>query len=120
MSNVECHCYGGGLYGHSSYCYEGINLYIESLRKSCEDHNLYAESLRKSSEDHKADADHRALVNADLIRKIESSKKKEEALEMVVSCAQDVIDFWPQFSFKTIRIMVKKMDALKQALELSK
>jgi hypothetical protein len=47
-------------------------------------------------------------------------KSRLEALEMVASCAKDVIDYWPNMSFKTIRIMIPKMENLKQALSLLK
>lgn len=43
-----------------------------------------------------------------------------EALELVASYAKDVIDYWPNMSFKTIRIMIPKMQALKEALEMLK
>jgi len=48
------------------------------------------------------------------------AEKKLEALELVASYAKDVIDFWPSMSFKTIRFMIPKMDALKEALSLVK
>jgi hypothetical protein len=48
------------------------------------------------------------------------AERKLEALELVASYAKDVIDFWPSMSFKTIRFMIPKMDALKEALSLVK
>lgn len=45
-------------------------------------------------------------------------EKLEEAKELALSCAKDVIDFWPKFSFRTIRIMAAKMENLKQALDM--
>jgi hypothetical protein len=45
---------------------------------------------------------------------------KLESLELVASCAKDVVDYWPNMSFKTIRIMIPKMQALKEALEMLK
>ena len=80
----------------------------------------YTEGLRKALDNAKGSADHRALVIGDLTRKLESEKKRSEALEMVASCAKDVVDYWPQFSFKTIRIMMAKMENLKQALAMLK
>jgi len=55
-----------------------------------------------------------------VIMERDSLKARQEALELVVSCAKDVVDFWPQFSFRSIRIMVGKMETLKQALDLLK
>jgi hypothetical protein len=42
------------------------------------------------------------------------------AIELAILCAKDVVDYWPQFSFRTIRIMAAKMDTLRQALETAK
>jgi len=52
--------------------------------------------------------------------KLRALEKRVEALELVASYAKDVIDFWPSMSFKTIRFMIPKMDALKEALGLVK
>ena len=51
-------------------------------------------------------------------RKIKTLEEENENLRLVSSCAQDVLDFWSQFSFRSIRTMVAKMETLKQALEL--
>jgi hypothetical protein len=50
----------------------------------------------------------------------EAQKKKMEALELVASYARDVVDFWPLMTLRTIRVMIPKMDSLKQALGLAK
>lgn len=47
-------------------------------------------------------------------------KVRQEALELIASCAKDVVDYWPSMSFKTIRVMIPKMQALKEALEMLK
>lgn len=47
-------------------------------------------------------------------------KAKMDAMEMVASCAKDIVDAWPNFSFKQVRSMCFKMDALKEALEMVK
>lgn len=60
------------------------------------------------------------LELSDLRKKIVIANKKLEAYELVRSYAKDVVDYWPNMSFKTIRIMIPKMEALKQALELIK
>lgn len=53
----------------------------------------------------------------------EVSKKladdRKEALELLLVCAKDVVEYWPQFSFKTIRIMAGKMETLKQAVTMA-
>ncbi len=46
------------------------------------------------------------------------SQAKQEALELVLSYAQDVVDFWPLMTLRTIRVMIPKMAALKEALEM--
>lgn len=48
------------------------------------------------------------------------AEAKLEAYQLVASYAKDVIDFWPSLTFRTIRIMIPKMDALKEALNLAK
>ena len=52
--------------------------------------------------------------------KYRALEKKVEALELVASYAKDVVDYWPSMSFRTVRIMIPKMDALKEALSLVK
>jgi hypothetical protein len=51
---------------------------------------------------------------------LEKRYSRLETLELVASCAKDVVDYWPNMSFKTIRIMIPKMQALKEALEMLK
>jgi hypothetical protein len=46
-------------------------------------------------------------------------KARLEAMEMVVSCARDVVALWPQFSIRQVHIMGDKIEALKEALELA-
>jgi hypothetical protein len=48
----------------------------------------------------------------------ESIKKRMEALELVATYAKDIVDSWSNFSFRQVRTMCAKMDALKEALEL--
>jgi hypothetical protein len=52
--------------------------------------------------------------------KYRALEKRMEALELVASYAKDVVDFWPSMAMRTIRIMIPKMDALKEALSLAK
>lgn len=46
--------------------------------------------------------------------------RKLENYKLLASVAQDVIDFWPTMTMRTIRVMIPKMDALKEALGLVK
>ncbi len=46
------------------------------------------------------------------------TQAREEALALVLSYAQDVVDFWPLMTLRTIRVMIPKMQALKEALEM--
>ena len=48
----------------------------------------------------------------------EKAEAKLELYQFVASYAQDVIDFWPSMTFRTIRVMIPKMEALKEALGL--
>jgi len=41
-----------------------------------------------------------------------------EELELLLLVAQDIVDGWPTLTFRTIGNMTKKVDTLKQALEL--
>jgi len=50
----------------------------------------------------------------------ERQNDRAEALELVLLYSKDILTFWPQFSFKTVPIMMKKMDALKQAVQAVK
>lgn len=43
-----------------------------------------------------------------------------ENYKLVASYAKDVIDFWPSMTMRTIRIMIPKMEGLKEALGLVK
>lgn len=51
---------------------------------------------------------------------VKPTSNRADALELVYLYARDILTFWPQFSFKTVPIMMKKMDALKQAIEAVK
>lgn len=44
--------------------------------------------------------------------------EREENIALLISCVKDVLDYWPQMSFRTIRIMAGKMETLKQAFAL--
>lgn len=54
------------------------------------------------------------------LQRLSELEKKVEALELVASYAKDVVDFWPNMSMRTIRVMIPKMDSLKEALTLVK
>lgn len=53
-----------------------------------------------------------------LMDRMEGDSKRKEALELVASCAKDVIEYWPNMSFRTIKVMIPKMQALKEALDM--
>ena len=56
------------------------------------------------------------IVNqARIIRELQ---EQNEQLKLVASYAKDVVDFWPEMTMRTIRLMIPKMDALKEALGL--
>jgi hypothetical protein len=40
-----------------------------------------------------------------------------EALNLVVICAQDIVNAWPDMTMRTLADMTKRMDTLRQALE---
>jgi hypothetical protein len=46
--------------------------------------------------------------------------RKKEATDLVLLCAQDIVDGWPTLTFRTIGNMTKKIDTLKQALDAVK
>jgi hypothetical protein len=41
---------------------------------------------------------------------------RQEALELVMVCAQDIVDAWPKLTFRTIGSMSNRIDTLRQAL----
>jgi hypothetical protein len=49
---------------------------------------------------------------------INREQAREEAVQLLISYAQDVVDFWPLMTLRTIRVMITKMASLKEALEL--
>lgn len=53
-------------------------------------------------------------------KKVDPVQTRADAMELVYLYAKDILAYWPQFSFKTVPIMMKKMDALKQAIEAVK
>ena len=48
---------------------------------------------------------------------VDKAKKKQEALELVVVCATDIVNAWPKTTMRTLADMTKRMDILRQALE---
>ena len=60
------------------------------------------------------------LTEEQLKAQIVELNRKLEAYKLVASYAQDVVNFWPSMTMRTIRIMIPKMDGLKEALELTK
>lgn len=56
----------------------------------------------------------------DLEQRLIKAEAQLEALKLMASYAQDVVDYWPNMTMRTIRVMIPKMDALKEALNLVK
>ena len=51
---------------------------------------------------------------------LEDLEQKDQNLQLVVTYAKDVVDFWSKFSLRQIPTMTAKIKALKEALELAK
>lgn len=47
-------------------------------------------------------------------------RQNSEAMDLVLICAQDIVDAWPQTTIRTLGQMTKRMDTLRQALEALK
>lgn len=60
------------------------------------------------------------LTEEQLKAQVVELNRKLENYRLLASIAQDVIDFWPNMTFRTVRVMIPKMQALKEALELVK
>lgn len=60
------------------------------------------------------------LTEEQLKAQIVELNQKLENYKIIASYAQDVIDFWPTMTMRTIRVMIPKMAALKEALGLVK
>lgn len=58
------------------------------------------------------------MTEEQLKAQIVELNRKLEAYQLVASYAKDVVSYWPSMTFRTIRIMIPKMDALKEALAL--
>lgn len=46
--------------------------------------------------------------------------QRAEAMELVLICAQDIVNAWPTLTMRTLGSMTKRMETLKQALEAAK
>ncbi len=60
------------------------------------------------------------MTEEQLKAQIVELNRKLENYKLLASFVQDVVDFWPTMTFRTIRVMIPKMAALKEALELVK
>ncbi len=65
---------------------------------------------------HETQPEHEALM----VKLDAAVKQHNEAMELMLLCAQDIVDGWPTLTFRTIGQMTKKVDTLKQALEAVK
>lgn len=67
-------------------------------------------------------------VRTDIRREIErmhltanaNKPEQEDNVQLALSYAKDVVDFWPNFSIRQIPAMAAKIKALKEALEMVK
>ncbi len=62
----------------------------------------------------------RTEKNPEFPNMVEGAKELNDAIEILMLCAQDIVDGWPTLTFRTIGQMTKKVDDLKQALEAIK
>lgn len=60
------------------------------------------------------------MTEEQLKAQIVELNRKLENYKLIASYAQDVIDFWPSMTFRTIRVMIPKIEALKEALGLTR
>lgn len=60
------------------------------------------------------------MTEEQLKAQIVELNRKLEAYQLVASYAKDVVDYWPSMTMRTIRVMIPKMDNLKEALTLVK
>ena len=60
------------------------------------------------------------MTEEQLKAQIVELNRRLEAYQLVASYAKDVVDFWPSMTMRTIRVMIPKMDNLKEALTLAK
>ena len=44
-------------------------------------------------------------------------KKYQEAVELILICAQDIVNAWPTLTMRTLGTMTNRIDTLRQALE---
>ena len=56
-----------------------------------------------------------ALIN-DAIQE----QDKEDAVELALVCAQDIVNAWPTLTMRSLGTMTKSIDTLRQALEAAK
>lgn len=60
----------------------------------------------------------------DMLQELQDEAVKDssnvEALRLVVSYAQDIVDAWPKMTLRTLGQMTNRIKALKEALDLVK
>jgi hypothetical protein len=76
--------------------------------------------MDKATFQHVYDATPKELTKEQLKAQIVELNQKLENYKIIASYAQDVLDFWPTMTMRTIRVMIPKMQALKEALGLVK
>lgn len=58
------------------------------------------------------------LTEEQLKAQIVELNRKLENYKLLAAFAQDVVDFWSSMTFRTIRLMIPKMEGLAEALKL--
>ena len=56
----------------------------------------------------------------DLHERAQKAEQQFQELELVLICAQDIVNAWPRTTMRTLGDMTKRMDTLRQALEAVK
>lgn len=74
-------------------------------------------NLREKTEKSIQDQVHLPGAEQILLRILDEKVKNTEALELVLICAKDIVDAWPQVTLRTLGQMTKRIETLRQALE---
>jgi hypothetical protein len=56
----------------------------------------------------------------EMLNDLSKKSPQEEALELVLVCARDIVAAWPTLTFRTMGTMTNRIDTLRQALEAAK
>jgi hypothetical protein len=59
-------------------------------------------------------------VISDLSDKLVKAKNKSDDVDLVLICAQDIVNAWPELTMRKLGEMTKRVDTLRQALEATR